>query len=166
MDLVHVHCKQQINLCGIHHIRSLGKLLVAQSEILKNRSHRLYYVLHKFNNMILPLDDNIAFDVFLDWFLYKSVNNVYAVVENLTTTNFKKVVTLHLNQMPRLDLDSANLSFKQTISKPFSHRPMEPELNSPDGPPSSRQSRGSISNSTTSTISKNVSKTSKNEEAA
>lgn len=98
MDLVHVHCKQQINLSGIHHIRSLGKLLVAHSEILKNRSHRLYYVLPRFNNMILLLDDNIAFDVFLDWFFYKSVNNVYAVVENLTTTNLKKVSYTYINK--------------------------------------------------------------------
>ncbi|XP_025190374.1 uncharacterized protein LOC112590970 [Melanaphis sacchari] len=139
MNLVHVHCKQQINLCGIPHIRSLGKLLIASSEILNNRAHRLYYVLSRFDNMILPLDDNIAFDVFLDWFLYRNVNNVYAVVENLTTTDFKKVVSLYLSQMPRLDLDSANLSFKQTIAKPFSHRPMEPELNSADGPPSRKQ---------------------------
>lgn len=91
MELVHVHCKETINLCGIHHIRSLGKLLVARSKILNNRSHRLYYVLPRFNNMILPLDDNIAFDVFLDWIFNKSVKNVYAVVENLTTTDFKIV---------------------------------------------------------------------------
>ncbi|XP_026819287.1 uncharacterized protein LOC113557948 [Rhopalosiphum maidis] len=139
MDLVHVHCKQEINLCGIPHIRSLGKLLVSNSEVLKNRPHRLYYALPRFT-MVLPLDDNIAFDVFLDWFLYKNVNNVYAVVENLTTTDCKQVVTLYLKQIPRLDLDSANHSFKQTIAKPFSHRPMEPELHSPaDGPPSSKQ---------------------------
>jgi len=91
MELVHVHCKEPINLCGIHHIRSLGKLLVARSKILNNRSHRLYYVLPRFNNMILSLDDNIAFDVFLDWIFNKSVKNVYAVVENLTTTDFKIV---------------------------------------------------------------------------
>lgn len=90
MDLVHVHCKQQINLNRLPHIRSLGKLLVSSSEILKNRTHRLYYVLPRFD-MILPLDDNISYDVFYDWLLYKSVNNVYAVIENLTTTDFKKV---------------------------------------------------------------------------
>ncbi|XP_022166345.1 uncharacterized protein LOC111030919 [Myzus persicae] len=136
MDLVHVHCKQQlINLNCLPHIRSLGKLLVARSEILKNRTHRLYYVLPRFG-MILPLDDNISYDVFYDWLHYKNVNNVYAVIENLTTTDFKKVVTLYLNQMPTLDMEPANRIFKQTIAKPFSHRPMEPEIDSPDTPSS------------------------------
>jgi len=90
MDLVHVHYKQQINLDCLSHIRSLGKLLFSRSEILKNRTYRLYYVLPQFG-MILPLDDNISYDVFFDWLFYKSVNNVYAVIENLTTTDFKKV---------------------------------------------------------------------------
>lgn len=93
MDLVHVHSKHQINLNCLPHVRSLGKLLVDSSEILKNRSHRLYYVLPRFG-MVLPLDDSISYDVFYDWLLYKSVNNVYAVIENLTTTNFKKVSNL------------------------------------------------------------------------
>ncbi|XP_015363937.1 PREDICTED: general transcription factor II-I repeat domain-containing protein 2A-like [Diuraphis noxia] len=139
MDLVHVHSKQQINLNCLRHIRSLGKLLVAKSEILKNRSHRLYYVLPRFG-MVLPLDDSISYDVFYDWLLYKSVNNLFAVIENLTTTDFKKVVTMYVSQMPTLVKEPANRVFKQTIAKPFSHRPIEPELDSFDVQPSLKES--------------------------
>jgi len=41
--------------------------------------------------------------------------------------------------MATLGLDSDDRSFKQTIAKPFSHRPMEPELDSPDERGSNKQ---------------------------
>ncbi|CAI6356308.1 unnamed protein product [Macrosiphum euphorbiae] len=157
IDLVHVHYKQQINLNGLPHIRSLGKLLFARSDILKNRTHRLYYVLPQFG-MILPLDDNISYDVFFDWLLHKSVNNVYAVIENLTTTDYKKVVTSYMNQIPSLDIDLVNRIFIKTLAKPFSHRPMEPELTSPDAPPPRKRSDTSMTNSFVSNISDNLHK--------
>jgi len=60
--------------------------------------------------MVLPLDDNISYDVFYDWLLYKNVNNVYAVVENLTTSDFKKVSNLSSKiKMNSLNSNSYNI---------------------------------------------------------
>jgi len=41
--------------------------------------------------------------------------------------------------MPSLNIGEVNRIFKQTFAKPFSHRPMEPELDLPDAPPSTKQ---------------------------
>lgn len=41
-------------------------------------------------------------------------------------------MTLYLKQMPcTVDTDRAE-HFKETVAKPFSHRPTEPEVDSPD----------------------------------
>lgn len=89
MDQVHVHSKRSIDLVNLAHPRLLAKHLVASSEVLKNRAHRLFYVLPPFGT-IIPLDDIFSLDVFFVWFR-RNVHNVYAVVLNRTTSDFEKV---------------------------------------------------------------------------
>lgn len=88
MSYVHVPCKQQIDL-DLDHTRLFIKHLVASSEVLKNRKHRLYYLVPPFGT-IMSIDDIVSVEVFFEWF-YRNVNNVYAVIENSTTSDFKKV---------------------------------------------------------------------------
>lgn len=91
MNYVHVPCKQIIDL-NLDHTRLFVKHLVACSEILKNRKHRLYYMVPPFGT-IMSLDDIVSVEVFFEWF-YRNVNDVYAVIENSTTFDFKKVNTI------------------------------------------------------------------------
>lgn len=86
MDTVHVHCRRQIKPV---HPRLLAKHLIASSETLQNRAHRMYYMIPPFGT-VMPLDDIISFEVFFEWFRRNAIT-IYAVVANRTTFNFKKV---------------------------------------------------------------------------
>lgn len=91
MNIVHVHCKQQIHT-NLIHPRLLPTHLINNSEMLKNRAHRLYYVIPPLG-IVMSLHDEISFDVFFEHFL-RNVNSIYAVVVNHTTSDYKKVSNL------------------------------------------------------------------------
>lgn len=91
MGVVHVHCKKQIH-ADLIHPRLLPAHLIDNTEVLKNRAHRLYYVIPP-HGTVISLHNAISFDVFFEWFL-KNVNIIYAVVVNHTTSDCKKVSSL------------------------------------------------------------------------
>lgn len=94
-DIVHEHCQQQLDLTGLDHPRDLAKRLLSSSEVLRNRTHRLYYVVPLRSGMVMPLDDYIAYDVFFEWFR-RHVGHVYAVIVNGTTKDYEKVKLLKI----------------------------------------------------------------------
>lgn len=93
MSIVHVHCKQKIHT-NLIHPRLLPTHLINNSEVLKNRAHRLYYVVPPLET-VMSLHNAISCDVFFEHFL-RNVNNVYAVILNHTTSDCKKVSNLRV----------------------------------------------------------------------
>lgn len=88
MDVVHVHCVQQI--CpDLNYPEALTKHLVYRTEVLQNRPNRLFYVVPPFGT-VMPLNDIISFKVFYEW-LNRNVHQIYAVILNSTTPDLKKV---------------------------------------------------------------------------
>lgn len=97
INTIHVHCKQKINLNDLAHRRLFFKHLIAYSGVLKNKAHRLYYVVPSSFCTIISLDDNIiSIEVFFEWF-YRNVNNLYAVIMNHTTSDYEKVSCILIN---------------------------------------------------------------------
>lgn len=88
--IVHQHCTQQIDLTGLIHPRLLAKHILANSEVLQNKRHRLYYVVPLHTRIVISLDDFVAFEVFFEWFR-RNINYVYAVIGNGTIVDLKKV---------------------------------------------------------------------------
>lgn len=92
MDIIHVHCKLQMNLENLAHPRLLVKHLIANYPVLRHKAHRLYYVVQPFCT-IISLDDSIvSIEVFLEWF-HRNVCNVYAVIVDPTTPSEPKKVS-------------------------------------------------------------------------
>lgn len=91
VDTVRVHCKEQIDLNGVHP-GLLAKHLVANSETLKHKTHRLYYVVPvpEPSGTIMLLDNIISMEVFFEWFR-RNVNDIFAVIVNDTTSDYEKV---------------------------------------------------------------------------
>lgn len=109
MNIVHVHCKQKIHT-NLKHPRLLPKHLLNNIEVLKNRTHRLYYVVPPLG-AVMSLQDAISFDVFFEFFL-RNVNNIYAVIVNLTTFDCKKVSSLYCNTYIYIELFKFNTLIK------------------------------------------------------
>ncbi|XP_025422898.1 uncharacterized protein LOC112692431 [Sipha flava] len=122
MDLVHVHCEQQI--CPDLDLPEALTKHLSSTKVLQNRPNRLFYVVPPFG-IVMPINDIISFKVLFEW-LKKNVHQIYAVIMNSTTPDLKKVVKLYVNKMPTIDVDQAK-HFKRTVAKPFSHRPVKPE---------------------------------------
>jgi len=91
MDTVHVHCREQIDP-DVAHPGLLAKHLVANSKILKHKTHRLYYVVPvpAPSGTIMLLDGVVSMEVFFEWFR-RNVNAVFAVIVNDVTSDPKKV---------------------------------------------------------------------------
>lgn len=90
-DTVHVHCQEQIDP-NVAHPGLLAKHLVANSNILKHKTYRLYYVVPvpAPSGTIMHLDGVVSMEVFFEWFR-RHVNAIFAVIVNDVTSDPEKV---------------------------------------------------------------------------
>jgi hypothetical protein len=91
MDLVHVHCEQQI--CPDLDLPEALTKHLSSTKVLQNRPNRLFYVVPPFG-IVMPINDIISFKVLFEW-LKKNVHQIYAVIMNSTTPDLKKVSLSH-----------------------------------------------------------------------
>lgn len=92
-DAVHVHGRERQPVPRPARPGLLASRLTASSESLKNREHRLYHVVPP-SVTAMPLDDVVSFTAFFAWLDYgggAAANDVYAVIANGATTDFRGV---------------------------------------------------------------------------
>lgn len=99
-NTVHVHCKRQLRLDPARS-RSLARSLAAGSEVLKYRSHWLYYVIPQPFGVVMPLNDIVSFEAFSEWYR-RNVNDVYAVLTNSMTSDPEKVSSTKTDSLIRI----------------------------------------------------------------